>query len=161
LEGFAPEGEAVRRAAEPDRAWAVVMLLVVVAFRSVAWFGLITFVPLWEVSLGHSKAYGNHLLSLMLLVVAIGTLAAGPLPPRPARRRARPPPGAVRERVRPAAAHPDLRPRGRHPWGGRARLRRHLCPRHVRGHDGHEPGVPAAPRGHGVRTDDRAVDRAR
>src|SRR5262249_24119158 len=48
LEGFAPEGEAVRRAAEPDRAWAVVMLLVVVAFRSVAWFGLITFVPLWE-----------------------------------------------------------------------------------------------------------------
>src|SRR5262245_44645767 len=86
LEGFAPEGEAVRRAAEPDRAWAVVMLLVVVAFRSVAWFGLITFVPLWEVSLGHSKAYGNHLLSLMLLVGGIGTPGAGPLADKLGRR---------------------------------------------------------------------------
>jgi FSR family fosmidomycin resistance protein-like MFS transporter len=29
------------------------------------------------VSLGHSKSYGNHLLSLMLLTGAVGTLAAG------------------------------------------------------------------------------------
>src|SRR5262245_46765100 len=86
LEGFAPEGEAVRRAAEPDRAWAVVILLAIVALRSVAWFGLITFVPLWEVSLGHSKAYGNHLLSLMLLVGGIGTLLAGPAADRVGRR---------------------------------------------------------------------------
>jgi FSR family fosmidomycin resistance protein-like MFS transporter len=38
------------------------------------------------VSLGHSKAYGNHLLSLMLLVGGIGTLAAGPLADRLGRR---------------------------------------------------------------------------
>jgi len=57
-----------------------------IAFRSVAWFGLITFVPLWEVSLGHSKAHGNHLLSLMLLAGGLGTLAAGPLADRFGRR---------------------------------------------------------------------------
>jgi hypothetical protein len=48
------------------------VLLGVIAFRSVAWFGLITFVPLWEVSLGHSKAHGAHLLSLMLLAGGSG-----------------------------------------------------------------------------------------
>ena len=57
-----------------------------IAFRSVAWFGLITFVPLWEVSLGHSKAHGSHLLSLMLLAGGLGTLAAGPLADRLGRR---------------------------------------------------------------------------
>ena len=62
------------------------LLLGVIAFRSVAWFGLVTFVPLWEVSLGHSKAYGNHLLSLMLLVGGLGTLAAGPIADRVGRR---------------------------------------------------------------------------
>src|SRR6266480_2301982 len=65
---------------------ALLLLLGVIAFRSVAWFGLITFVPLWEVSLGHSKAYGNHLLSLMLLAGGVGTLAAGPLADRFGRR---------------------------------------------------------------------------
>jgi FSR family fosmidomycin resistance protein-like MFS transporter len=58
----------------------------VIACRNVAWFGLVTFVPLWEVSLGHSKAYGNHLLALMLLVGGIGTLALGPLADRFGRR---------------------------------------------------------------------------
>ena len=71
-----PRGAQVR--AGRDRPGAVALLLAVVLFRSVAWFGLITFVPLWEVSLGHSEAYGNHLLSLMLLCGAIGTLLAGP-----------------------------------------------------------------------------------
>jgi FSR family fosmidomycin resistance protein-like MFS transporter len=47
---------------------------------------LITFVPLWEVSLGHSKARGSHLLSLMLLAGGLGTLAAGPLADRFGRR---------------------------------------------------------------------------
>jgi FSR family fosmidomycin resistance protein-like MFS transporter len=70
----------------PDRVAALVLLLGVIAFRSVAWFGLITFVPLWEVSLGHSKAHGNHLLSLMLLAGGLGTLAAGPLADRFGRR---------------------------------------------------------------------------
>src|SRR4029450_7164061 len=69
-----------------DRPGALVLLLGVIAFRSVAWFGLITFVPLWEVSLGHSKAHGAHLLSLMLLAGGLGTLAAGPLADRLGRR---------------------------------------------------------------------------
>src|ERR671924_1071055 len=87
LAGFVPAGEAAAaRAAEPDRPGAVGLLLGVIAFRSVAWFGLITFVPLWEVSLGHSKAHGSHLLSLMLLAGGLGTLAAGPLADRVGRR---------------------------------------------------------------------------
>src|SRR5438093_1212219 len=83
---FAPAGEVRRAASGDDRLGALTVLLAVVAFRSVAWFGLITFVPLWEVSLGHSKAYGNHLLSLMLLVGGVGTLLAGPAADRFGRR---------------------------------------------------------------------------
>jgi MFS transporter, FSR family, fosmidomycin resistance protein len=69
-----------------ERPGAMVILLVIVALRSVAWFGLLTFVPLWEVSLGHSKSYGSHLLSLMLLSGAVGTLLAGPAADRFGRR---------------------------------------------------------------------------
>jgi MFS transporter, FSR family, fosmidomycin resistance protein len=69
-----------------ERRGAMVLLLAIVAFRSVAWFGLITFVPLWEVSLGHSKSYGAHLLALMLVTGAIGTLLAGPAADRFGRR---------------------------------------------------------------------------
>lgn len=69
-----------------DRVGALVLLLGVIGFRSVAWFGLITFVPLWEVSLGRSEAYGNRLLALMLLAGGIGTLAAGPAADRLGRR---------------------------------------------------------------------------
>jgi FSR family fosmidomycin resistance protein-like MFS transporter len=79
LAGFAPKRGATASASGEDRPAALVVLLAVIAFRSVAWFGLITFVPLWEVSLGHSKAHGSHLLSLMLLAGGVGTLAAGPL----------------------------------------------------------------------------------
>jgi FSR family fosmidomycin resistance protein-like MFS transporter len=78
LRGFVPDEQARSGAAAPDQPGALALLLGVIAFRSVAWFGLITFVPLWEVSLGHSKAYGNHLLSLMLLAGAVGTVVAGP-----------------------------------------------------------------------------------
>ncbi|HEX6702730.1 MAG TPA: MFS transporter [Gaiellaceae bacterium] len=69
-----------------DRRGAMALLLGVIAFRSLAWFGLITFVPLWEVSLGHSKAHGNHLLALMLLAGGIGTVFAGPAADRIGRR---------------------------------------------------------------------------
>ncbi len=75
---FAPSGKAGPGLTGADRMGAVTVLLAVIAFRSVAWFGLLTFVPLWEVSLGHSKVHGNHLLSLMLLAGGIGTLVAGP-----------------------------------------------------------------------------------
>src|SRR5690348_3495392 len=86
LGGFAPERGTGPAASGEDRPGALTLLLGVIAFRSVAWFGLVTFVPLWEVSLGHSKAYGSHLLSLMLLAGGIGTLAAGPIADRIGRR---------------------------------------------------------------------------
>ena len=86
LSGFAPEGGSAAAASGEDRPGALAVLLGVIAFRSVAWFGLVTFVPLWEVSLGHSKAHGSHLLSLMLLAGGLGTLAAGPLADRLGRR---------------------------------------------------------------------------
>jgi len=84
---FVPDREARERSGEGrDRRGAMAVLLGVIAFRSLAWFGLVTFVPLWEVSLGHSKAHGNRLLSLMLLAGAIGTVVAGPAADRLGRR---------------------------------------------------------------------------
>jgi FSR family fosmidomycin resistance protein-like MFS transporter len=58
------------------------LLGVVIAMRSVAWFTLLAFVPLWLVSLGHSKADGNRLLFVMLLAGAVGTLVLGPVADR-------------------------------------------------------------------------------
>jgi FSR family fosmidomycin resistance protein-like MFS transporter len=69
-----------------DRPWAMVALLSVITFRSISWFGLLTFVPLWEVSLGHSKTHAGRLLALMLVCGALGTLALGPLADRFGRR---------------------------------------------------------------------------
>jgi MFS transporter, FSR family, fosmidomycin resistance protein len=86
LRTFVPERGDRREATGEDRPGALMLLLGVIGFRSLAWFGLITFVPLYEVSLGHSKAHGNHLLSLMLLAGGIGTIAAGPLADRVGRR---------------------------------------------------------------------------
>jgi MFS transporter, FSR family, fosmidomycin resistance protein len=86
LGSFAPKPGRTREAVGPDRPGALVLLLGVIGFRSVAWFGLITFVPLWEVSLGNSEAHGSHLLSLMLLTGGLGTLAAGPIADRIGRR---------------------------------------------------------------------------
>jgi FSR family fosmidomycin resistance protein-like MFS transporter len=65
-----------------DDVRAMVILAGVIGLRSVAWFGLLTFVPLWVVSLGNSEADGNHLLSLMLLAGAVGTLLLGPIADR-------------------------------------------------------------------------------
>jgi len=87
LRGFSPDHDASRApTGEHDRPGALALLLGVIAFRSVAWFGLVTFVPLWEVSLGNSKSHGSHLLSLMLLAGGLGTLAAGPIADRLGRR---------------------------------------------------------------------------
>jgi len=65
-----------------DDVRAMVILGGVIGLRSVAWFGLLTFVPLWVVSLGNSEADGNRLLSLMLLAGAVGTLLLGPIADR-------------------------------------------------------------------------------
>jgi FSR family fosmidomycin resistance protein-like MFS transporter len=63
------------------------LLGAVIALRSVAWFALLAFVPLWLVSLGHTKAEGNRMLFLMLLAGALGTLALGPVADRVGLRR--------------------------------------------------------------------------
>ena len=63
-----------------DNVRAMVVLGGVIGLRSVAWFGLITFVPLWVVSLGSSEADGNRLLSLMLLSGAVGRCCSGRSP---------------------------------------------------------------------------------
>ena len=79
LQGFG--GERAQRAVRgggDDQPGALAILLAATAFRSIAWYGLLTFVPLWEVSLGHSKSYGSHLLAAMLLAGGIGTILAGP-----------------------------------------------------------------------------------
>jgi FSR family fosmidomycin resistance protein-like MFS transporter len=71
---------------EDDR-HAMALLGAVIALRSIPWFTLLAFVPLWLESLGHSKAYGNRLLFLMLLAGAVGTLTVGPLADRVGLRR--------------------------------------------------------------------------
>jgi FSR family fosmidomycin resistance protein-like MFS transporter len=86
LRGFEPERRRVRALAGEDHPGALALLLGVVAVRSVGWFGLLTFVPLWAVSLGHSESYGNNLLALMLFTGGVGTLVAGPLADRIGRR---------------------------------------------------------------------------
>jgi FSR family fosmidomycin resistance protein-like MFS transporter len=86
LKAFAPERVEARTATGDDRPGAVALLLGVIALRSAGWFGLLTFVPLWAVSLGRSETYGNNLLSLMLFAGGVGSLAAGPLADRFGRR---------------------------------------------------------------------------
>jgi MFS transporter, FSR family, fosmidomycin resistance protein len=86
LRAFVPKLSAAHADAGEDDPRAMKLLLGVVALRSVAWFGLITFVPLWEVALGHSKSHGNHLLALMLFAGGAGTLVLGPLADRVGRR---------------------------------------------------------------------------
>ena len=82
LLGFVPEDEARSFRGGDNDLRSLAILLAVITFRSLAWFGLITFVPLYEVSLGHSESYGNYVFAAMLLVGAIGTLVAGPLADR-------------------------------------------------------------------------------
>ena len=80
LQGFAPERRSGRRTGMgEDRPGAFALLLGVVTARTVGWFGLLTFVPLWAVELGRSESYGSNLLSLMLFAGGAGTLAVGPL----------------------------------------------------------------------------------
>ena len=62
LLSFAPVSrKTVEAGVGEDRIGAIALLLAIVTIRSIAWFGLITFVPLYEVSIGNSKGYGNTL----------------------------------------------------------------------------------------------------
>jgi FSR family fosmidomycin resistance protein-like MFS transporter len=82
LLGFVPDRETMRRGRGDDDYRALGLLLTVITFRSLAWYGLLTFVPLWEEQQGHSKQYGTAVLWAMLLVGGIGTVAAGPIADR-------------------------------------------------------------------------------
>jgi len=66
---------------------AMALLGSIIALRSITWFTLLAFVPLWLSSLGHSKAYGNRVLFLMLLAGAVGTLVLGAVADRAGLRR--------------------------------------------------------------------------
>ncbi len=136
-----------------DDVRAMVILGGVIGLRSVAWFGLLTFVPLWVVSLGNSHADGNRLLSLMLVAGAAGTLLLGPIADRFGLRRTL--------LVAQAALMPMILVFvlvGGPCWRRRADGRRHLCRRHLQSHDGPEPDVSAAACRDGVRAFDRPRD---
>jgi MFS transporter, FSR family, fosmidomycin resistance protein len=82
LSGLTPETDVDSYERGDDRRRAMALLGVVIALRSVAWFTLLAFVPLWVVSLGRSKADGSRLLFMMLLSGALGTLLLGPIADR-------------------------------------------------------------------------------
>ena len=154
---FVPDrSPGARAAGGDDRLGAMALLLGVVTVRSVAWFGLITFVPLWEVSIGNSEGYGNLLLSIMLLAGAAGTLMAGPAADRFGRR----PVLLVSNILVPPAIAIFILVDGV-ARRGLARRDRRRSRRHVRRDDGHEPGVHAAAHRHGLGPVDRPFDRAR
>lgn len=66
----------------PTQRGGLSLLLTVVGLRSLAFYGLLTFVPLWEVSLGSGRGHATLLLTLMLIGGALGTTLAGPLADR-------------------------------------------------------------------------------
>ncbi len=80
LRGIAPP-RARRDADTPaaEQPGALAVLLTVVVLRSVAFFGLLTFAPLYLASRGESS---HWLLALMLLAGAAGTLTLGPVADR-------------------------------------------------------------------------------
>jgi FSR family fosmidomycin resistance protein-like MFS transporter len=82
-----PPGEVLREGAGETRGGAMAILVGVIALRSVAWFALLAFVPLWIVSQGGSRAQGNRELSLMLVAGVAGTVLLGPVADRVGLRR--------------------------------------------------------------------------
>jgi FSR family fosmidomycin resistance protein-like MFS transporter len=82
LARLAPVSTERRAAAGEDDVRAMWLLSIVIGLRSVAWFGLLTFVPLWVVANGGTEGEGGRELSLMLLAGAVGTLVLGPVADR-------------------------------------------------------------------------------
>ncbi len=87
LQELAPERRTHVQSTAPDNVGAMTILGVVIGLRSVAWFGLLTFVPLWVVENGGTEGEGNRTLSLMLVAGAAGTLLLGPVADRVGLRR--------------------------------------------------------------------------
>jgi FSR family fosmidomycin resistance protein-like MFS transporter len=87
LKSFVPEraqhADGPRNRGQPG---ALVLLVTVSTLRSIGYFGVFTFVPLYEVAQGGSKAHGTRLLTFVLAAGAAATLFAGPLADRIGRR---------------------------------------------------------------------------
>jgi MFS transporter, FSR family, fosmidomycin resistance protein len=66
---------------------AMFLLALVIGLRSVAWFALLAFVPLWIVANGGTEGEGGRELALMLVAGAVGTLVLGPVADRVGLRR--------------------------------------------------------------------------
>jgi FSR family fosmidomycin resistance protein-like MFS transporter len=82
LASLAPDRSTRAAASGVDDVRATTILGLVIGLRSVAWFGLLTFVPLWVVDQGGTEGEGNRTLSLMLVAGAAGTLLLGPVADR-------------------------------------------------------------------------------
>ena len=87
LRRIVPTSTEHRHGTGEDDIRAMTLLSVVIGLRSVAWFGLLTFVPLWVVANGGTEGEGGRTLSLMLVSGAIGTLVLGPVADRVGLRR--------------------------------------------------------------------------
>jgi FSR family fosmidomycin resistance protein-like MFS transporter len=87
LRRIVPESTEHRHGTGEDDVRAMALLSVVIGLRSVAWFGLLTFVPLWVVANGGTEGEGGRTLSLMLVSGAVGTLVLGPVADRVGLRR--------------------------------------------------------------------------
>ena len=118
---------------------------VVIALRSVAWFTLLAFVPLWVVAHGHSKAAGNRLLFLMLIAGTFGTVLLGPVADRIGLRRT-----LVLTQIAIAPLMLVFVYLGGVAGVVALMLDRRLRGRHLRRHDGAEPALPASARRHGL-----------
>src|SRR5512146_735442 len=87
LRGTIPSSAVRRAAVGVDDRRAMALLAVVIALRGVAWFVLLTFVPLWILANGGTEAEGGRQLALMLAAGAAGTLVLGPVADRVGLRR--------------------------------------------------------------------------
>ena len=141
-----PSREVGRAASGETHVGAMAVLSGVIALRSVAWFALLAFVPLWVVSEGGSEGAGNRELSLMLIAGVAGTLLLGPIADRVGLRRTL----LVTQALLPPLILVFLEVGGVvgtvAPHGGRL-LRR----RDVRDHDRPLAALPPAPDGYGER----------
>ena len=82
LRPLVPSVTGRRVAVGEDDSRAMFLLSLVIGLRSVAWFALLAFVPLWVVANGGTEGEGGRELALMLVSGAVGTLVLGPVADR-------------------------------------------------------------------------------
>ena len=83
LRGFVPSASGARdQPRAPGQPRALGLLVAISVLRSVGYFGIFTFVPLYEVAHGVSKSGGTRLLTYVLATGVVATLAAGPIADR-------------------------------------------------------------------------------